>query len=131
MHDFMKDFSLRSEIIIPILLGILTVIVKIFWNKFIETSVKRAAKKRPEFQEFIRKVIAKEQNGKNQFSRDALECSRNNVIKYARFKEKMEKSEMIWFDEIDNWNAHSDIKIRQFFYYLTITKNKRNKYMSA
>lgn len=131
MHDFMKGFSLRSEIIIPIILTIFTVIVKISWNKFIETSVKRAAKKRTEFQEFIRKVIEKEQNGKNHFSRDAVKCSQNNVIKYARFKEKIEKSEMIWFDEIDNWNAHRDIKIKQFFYYLTITKDKRNKYVSA
>ena len=68
---------------------------------------------------------------KNLFSRDALEYSRNNVIKYARFKEKIEKSDMISFDEIDNWNAHSDNKIRQFFYYLTITKDKRNNYISA
>ncbi|WP_349517277.1 hypothetical protein [Leuconostoc mesenteroides] len=131
----MKNFDWFTNVIVPgcltAIFAVLAVLRNKIWFLFIQLSDKRIANKIPEFQEFIRKVIVKEANSKNIFSNESREFSEKNVIKFARFKIKVENSDLILFDKIPEWNAREDIKIRQLFYFLNISKNKRAKYTSA
>lgn len=126
-----NSFSFGEVVFWPIITAIVVFIAKYVWIYVIQLSIKRAVKNKNNFQNFIKQVIDKEGIDSKLFNSDSLEYSKKNIIEYARFKNKVEKSELIWFDQILDWNANENIKIRQFFYYLTMNKNKKKKYTGA
>ena len=118
----MNSFDWFTNVIVPSCLTAIFALLAFLRNKiwflFIQLSDKRIAKKIPEFQEFIRKVMVKEANSKNIFSNESREFSEKNVIKFARFKIKVENSDLILFDKI--LHPTPPFLIHIFFYNLQL-----------
>ncbi|KMY80812.1 hypothetical protein WZ78_09020 [Leuconostoc mesenteroides subsp. dextranicum] len=137
MNRFMDGFSLRAEIIIPILLMILSVIVKIIWSRFSKLSVKRALDKKESFEEFIQEVIIS--NNSKRFNNDLDRYLGESHYKTMCLLKALNNSKLtIAFKLKDDnlppefrWNANYKTKINQFVYFLSLSESERNDYKGA